>query len=133
MNRHAQLEHVAHRVLVVDDNPDAADSLAMLLEALGNEVSVAYDGEEAVDKAIAFSPEIVLLDIGLPKMHGYDVAKRIRAEKGDDVVLVAVTGWGNQEDRRRSVEAGFNYHFTKPVDPEDLVRVVGAARLSTSH
>ena len=122
-----------NRVLVVDDNADAADSLAMLLEALGKEVHVAYDGEEAVDKALALSPEIVLLDIGLPKMHGYDVAKRIRSEKGDDVVLVAVTGWGHEEDRRRSSEAGFNYHFTKPVDPEDLVRVVGAALPSTSH
>ena len=122
-----------HRVLVVDDNTDAADSLAMLLEAIGNDVRVAYDGEEAVDKAIEFSPQIVLLDIGLPKMHGYDVAKRIRAEKGGDVLLVAVTGWGNEEDRRRTREAGFDYHFTKPVDPEDLVRVVGTAQSSRPH
>ena len=122
-----------HRVLVVDDNTDAADSLAMLLEAIGNDVRVAYDGEEAVDKALEFSPEVVLLDIGLPKMHGYDVAKRIRAEKGADVLLVAVTGWGNEEDRRRSRDAGFDYHFTKPVDPEDLVRVVGTALPSKPH
>lgn len=123
----------AHRVLVVDDNTDAADSLAMLLEAIGNDVRVAYDGEEAVDKALEFSPEVVLLDIGLPKMHGYDVAKRIRAEQGADVLLVAVTGWGNEEDRQRSRDAGFDYHFTKPVDPEDLVRVVGTAPPSKAH
>jgi len=123
----------SHRVLVVDDNADAADSLAMLLEAIGNDVRVAYDGEEAVDKALEFSPEIVLLDIGLPKMHGYDVAKHIRAAKGEEVLLVAVTGWGNEDDRRRSREAGFDYHFTKPVDPEDLVRVVGAASPLKPH
>ena len=128
-NKRAHLEHAAHRVLVVDDNADAADSLAMLLEALGNEVRVAYDGEEAVDKALEFSPEVVLLDIGLPKMHGYDVARRIRAEKGKDVLIVAVTGWAQEEDRRRTREAGFDYHFTKPIDPTDLVRVVAAAPL----
>jgi DNA-binding response OmpR family regulator len=122
-----------HRVLVVDDNPDAADSLAMLLEALGNDVRVAYDGEEAVDKAMEFSPHVVLLDIGLPKMHGYDVARKIRDAKGLEVTLVAVTGWAQEEDRRRSSEAGFDYHFTKPVDPDDLVRVVAAPRLSRQH
>jgi CheY-like chemotaxis protein len=126
-------EHSPHRVLVVDDNPDAADSLAMLLQALGNDVRVAYDGEEAVDKALQFSPEIVLLDIGLPKMHGYDVAKKIRGAQGRDVLLVAVTGWGQEEDRRRSREAGFDFHFTKPVDPEDLVRLVAPASPSTAH
>jgi len=120
-------------VLVVDDNPDAADSLAMLLQALGNDVRVAYDGEEALDKALQFSPEIVLLDIGLPKMHGYDVARRIRDAQGRDVMLVAVTGWGQEDDRRRSREAGFDYHFTKPVDPEDLARLIGAAPPSTAH
>ena len=129
----AHPEHAAHRVLVVDDNPDAADSLAMLLQALGNDVCVAYDGEEAVDKALQFSPEIVLLDIGLPKMHGYDVAKRIRDAQGCAVMLVAVTGWGQEDDRRRSREAGFDYHFTKPVDPEDLARLIGTAPPSTSH
>jgi len=125
--------YAAHRVLVVDDNPDAADSLAMLLQALGNDVRVAYDGEEALDKALQFSPEIVLLDIGLPKMHGYDVARRIRDAQGRDVMLVAVTGWGQEDDRRRSREAGFDYHFTKPVDPEDLARLIGAAPPSTAH
>jgi len=129
----ARPEHAAHRVLVVDDNPDAADSLAMLLQALGNDVRVAYDGEEALDKALQFSPEIVLLDIGLPKMHGYDVARRIRDAQGRDVMLVAVTGWGQEDDRRRSREAGFDYHFTKPVDPEDLARLIGAAPPSTAH
>jgi CheY-like chemotaxis protein len=128
-----QQETVAHRVLVVDDNPDAADSLAMLLQALGNDVRVAYDGEEAIDKALDFSPEVVLLDIALPKVHGYDVAKRIRGAKGRDVVLVAVTGWGHEEDRRRSREAGFDYHLTKPVDPVDLARLVATAPLSTAH
>ena len=129
----AEPEHTAHRVLVVDDNADAADSLAMLMSALGNDVRVAYDGEEAVETALAFSPEVVLLDIGLPKMHGYDVARRIRAEKGNDVLLVAVTGWAQEDDRRRTREAGFDFHFSKPIDPEDLVRVVGAAPHSKPH
>lgn len=109
------------RILVVDDNKDSADSLAMLLRLKGNEIQTAYDGLEAVTVAETFHPELVLLDIGLPKLNGYDVARRIRQQPwGQDVILVALTGWGQDEDRRRSDEAGFNHHIVKPVELSTL-------------
>ena len=105
------------RILVVDDNRDAADSLAMLLRMMGNEVHTAHDGLEAVGAAAAFQPDVVLLDIGLPKLNGYEAARRIREQAGgSDMVLIALTGWGQEEDRRRSKEAGFDHHLTKPVE-----------------
>jgi PAS domain S-box-containing protein len=114
------------RILVVDDNRDAAESLSMLLHARGHDVRVAYDGLEAVGAAIAFQPDVVLLDIGLPKLYGYDAARRIRDARGNDVLLIAVTGWGQEEDRRRAKEAGFDHHLTKPVDPEAISRLIDA-------
>ena len=106
------------RVLVVDDNRDAADSLAMLLQASGCEVSVAFNGVEALELLETARPEIVLLDIGMPDMDGYDVARRMRAApSGQEIFLVALTGWGQVEDKRRAVAAGFNEHVTKPLDP----------------
>ena len=105
------------RILVVDDNKDSACSLAMLLRVNGNDIRTAHDGLEAVDVAEIFHPEVVLLDIGLPKLNGYDVARRIRKQPwGQDATLVALTGWGRNEDRRLSQEAGFNFHIVKPVD-----------------
>jgi PAS domain S-box-containing protein len=105
------------RVLVVDDNRDAADSMGMLLRLKGNDVRTAHDGLEGVELAGTFRPELVLLDIGLPKLNGYDVARQIRRQPGGaEVVLVALTGWGQDEDRRRSQEAGFDLHVVKPVD-----------------
>ena len=105
------------RILIVDDNRDAADSLAMLLRFKGNDIRTAHDGVEALEVADIFHPEIVLLDIGLPKLNGYDVARRIRQQPwGQDVLLIALTGWGNDEDRRLSQEAGFNFHLVKPVE-----------------
>jgi CheY-like chemotaxis protein/two-component sensor histidine kinase len=92
----------SRRVLVVDDNRDAADSLSMLLGGKGHEVRVAYDGLEAVGSAVAFDPDVVLMDIGLPKLYGYEAAKRIRQARGESVLLVAITGWGQEEDRRRA-------------------------------
>jgi CheY-like chemotaxis protein/two-component sensor histidine kinase len=113
------------RVLVVDDNRDSVDSLRLLLELRGYEVSVAYDGLEAVAAAEAFAPRLVLLDIGLPRMNGYDAARRIREQPwGRDVMLVALTGWGQEEDKRRSEAAGFNVHLTKPLDPTVLERLL---------
>jgi signal transduction histidine kinase/ActR/RegA family two-component response regulator len=112
------------RILVVDDNHDAADSLAMLLRAYGHEVQIGYDGVEAVGAAVAFKPDVVFLDIGLPKLDGYKVAQRIREQLGPQVLLVAITGWGQEEDRRRSRDAGFDHHLTKPVDPEIVTRLV---------
>ena len=105
------------RILVVDDNKDSADSLAMVLRRKHNDVRVAYNGLEAVDAAEAFRPELVLLDIGLPKRNGYEVARRIRQHPwANEVIIVALTGWGQDEDRRRSHEAGFDLHIVKPVE-----------------
>ncbi|HUQ29468.1 MAG TPA: response regulator [Usitatibacter sp.] len=114
------------RVLVVDDNADAADSLAMLLQVRGDEVRVAYDGEEALVAELDFQPQVVLLDIGMPKLSGYEVARRIRDARGPGVLIVAITGWGQDEDRQRAREAGFDHHFTKPVDYAALLEVIDA-------
>ena len=116
------------RVLVVDDNEDAADSLAMLLSAHGDAVRIAYDGEQAIELESAFAPDVVLLDIGLPKLSGYDVARHIRAARGPDPLIVAITGWGQQEDRDRARQAGFDHHFTKPVDLDRLMELVDRER-----
>ena len=119
----------SRRILVVDDHRDAADSLCMLLKARGHDVRVAYDGIEAVGAAVTFRPDVVLLDIGLPKLSGNDAARRIREARGEGVLLIAVTGWGQQEDRRRAKEAGFDHHLTKPVDPSDISRLIDGAPL----
>ena len=113
------------RILVVDDNRDAADSLGMMLSLMGNETRTAHDGLEAVEAAAAFRPDVMLLDIGLPKLNGYDVCRRIREQPwGKGMVIVALTGWGQEEDRRRSSEAGFNQHMVKPVDPAALEKLL---------
>jgi PAS domain S-box-containing protein len=113
------------RILVVDDNRDSAISLGMMLQLMGNEVRTAHDGLEAVRMAEVFNPDVVLLDIGLPKLNGYEAARRIRHETwGRDMVLIAVTGWGQEEDKRRSKEAGFNFHLVKPVEPASLEKLL---------
>jgi DNA-binding response OmpR family regulator len=112
------------RVLVVDDNEDAADSLATLLGVMQYQVRVAYDGPEAIEAADEFEPAVALLDIGLPKLSGYDIARHIRRTRGENVLLVAITGWGQEEDRRKAREAGFDHHFTKPADFEVLVELI---------
>ncbi len=113
------------RILVVDDNADAAESLAMLLRLKGHDVRTAHDGAAALDVARTFGPQVVLLDIGLPGMDGYEVARRLRREEGlKGVLLVALTGYGQEEDRRRSREAGFNRHLVKPVEPGALNEVL---------
>jgi PAS domain S-box-containing protein len=117
------------RVLVVDDNRDAAESLGMLLELEGCQVSVAYDGRQALEVLDVFNPDIALLDIGMPNMDGYELARRIRAtQRGRSIVLVALTGWGQAEDKKRAADAGFDEHLTKPVDPELLTRVLDLTR-----
>jgi signal transduction histidine kinase/CheY-like chemotaxis protein len=119
--------HVRCRVLVVDDNQDSADSLAMLLRIMGHEVRTAHDGLEAISAAATFQPDVAILDIGLPKLNGYDVAKRIREQpRGKDIVLVALTGWGQEDHRRRSKDAGFDHHLTKPVEFDVLEQILAA-------
>ena len=114
-----------HRILIVDDNRDGANSLAMVLRMLGNHVHITYDGIAAIIAAEAFRPNLMLLDIGLPRMDGHEVCRRIREQPwGRDIVLVAVTGWGQEEDRRRSLESGFDHHLVKPVNPADLEKLL---------
>ncbi|MEP7271439.1 MAG: ATP-binding protein, partial [Acidobacteriota bacterium] len=123
----AQASAAARRILVVDDNQDSAESLAMVLKIGGNETHIAYDGLEAVEAAEVFRPDVILLDIGLPKLNGYDAARRIRAETwGKSMVLVALTGWGQDEDRQKSREAGFNAHVVKPVDHAVLTTLLAS-------
>ncbi len=115
----------SRRVLVVDDNVDAAESVAMLVKMCGHEVRVAHTGPDALQAAEVFEPEIIVLDIGLPGMNGHEVACRLRQQpRFARTVLAALTGYGQEEDRRKSQEAGFNYHLTKPVDPDTLLRLV---------
>ncbi len=115
------------RVLIVDDNRDAADVLAMLLELSGNETRTAYDGQQAVDLAGLFQPEVLLVDIGLPKLNGHEVCRRIREQGwGKNVVLIAVTGWGQDEDRQRTKDAGFDHHMVKPVDPQEIMKILAS-------
>jgi CheY-like chemotaxis protein len=109
----------------VDDNQDQAESLGQLLKLLGHEVRLAFNGPDALDAAGDFHPDVALVDIGLPGMNGYEVARHIREHPQlRDIVLVAQTGWGQEEDRRRSQEAGFDHHFVKPVVPETLEEIL---------
>jgi len=117
------------RILVADDNQDSAESLALLLQMMGHEVRTELDGARAVETAQAFHPQVVLLDLGMPQLNGYEAARRIRAlPGGDDVVLIAQTGWSQPEDRRRSQEAGFDHHVVKPIPSGSLEKLLTARR-----
>jgi CheY-like chemotaxis protein len=114
-----------HRIVIADDGRDTADSLAALLTIMGHEVKVAYDGQEAVTVAATFRPDVMILDVGMPKLDGYQVARRVREEPwGRAVLLVAMTGWGRADDRRRAEESGFDRHFTKPADITELQQLL---------
>ncbi len=116
----------SQRILLADDNRDSLESLALLLELHGNEVRTAPDGVSAVAEAELFRPDVVLLDVGMPQMSGYDACRAIRSrEWGRQVLVVALTGWGQEADRERSHAAGFDQHFVKPVDPKMLLRYLG--------
>ena len=128
----ARMSPPSLRILVVDDNRDAADSLAMLLRTSGNDIRTAYDGAEAVQVANDFEPEVVLLDIGLPNMDGHEVAQRIRQEPwARRTCLIAVTGWSDEADRARSRAAGFDHHLVKPLDTSHLAQLLGSVERST--
>jgi CheY-like chemotaxis protein len=120
----------SRRVLVVDDGVGAAKMLQLLVSKLGpHEVEIAHDGPSALETAERFSPDLVLLDIGLPRMDGYEVARRLRQQEGlGDAILVAVTGYGQAEDRRRSQEAGFNEHVVKPIDLDTLKKLLSCSK-----
>jgi two-component system CheB/CheR fusion protein len=114
------------RVLIIEDNRDAADSLQILLECLGHEAAVAYSGPEGVRLALAWQPDVVLADIGLPGLNGWQVAEQLRRDPAlSQARLIAVTGYGTEADRARSRQAGFDYHLTKPCDPADLRGLLG--------
>jgi CheY-like chemotaxis protein/two-component sensor histidine kinase len=121
----------SRRVLVADDNRDSAESLAMLLSHLGHEVVTAHDGLEAVSRAAEFQADVILLDIGMPRLIGYEAARRIRAlSLAKRPLIVAVTGWGREDERRRSDEAGFDAHLVKPVDLTELMNLLRSSRPS---
>ena len=114
----------ARRILVVDDNRDSANSLAMLLTLLGHTVDTAHDGVEAVERAQTFRGDVILMDIGMPRLNGYEAARQIRIQQQKNLKLVALTGWGQDDDRRRSDEAGFDAHLVKPVDLSALTKLL---------
>ena len=121
----AAAEGGPRRVLVVEDNPDGLETLVALLEMLGHEVAGAADGRHAVQLAAEFRPQVVLLDLGLPVMDGFEVARTLRQDpRFEDVFIAALTGWGADGDRRRTADAGFDAHLTKPVDLPALEAVL---------
>ena len=115
------------RILVADDNHDSADSMAAMLSLMGFETAVAYDGDEALQVAAALRPHAAILDIGMPRLSGDEVARRLRAdEQSRDMMLIALSGWGREDDRRRTSEAGFDHHLVKPLDIDALVELLAA-------
>jgi len=120
----AAVSSAPRKILIVDDNRDSTDMLRLSLGLHGHEIRVAHDGESAVEAAVAFQPHLVLLDIGLPIFDGYEAARRIRAQAGRQPVLIALTGWAEDEDRRKSAAAGFDHHLVKPIDHDALTDLI---------
>jgi CheY-like chemotaxis protein len=113
------------RVLVVDDNVDAAESLRMVLAMMGHQVHTRYSGADALKASTEHQPDVILLDIGLPGLTGFQVAEQVRGTPGmEGIALVAITGYGQQEDHQKSKQAGFDYHLVKPVDPQQLQQLL---------
>ncbi|MEO7997898.1 MAG: ATP-binding protein, partial [Gemmatimonadaceae bacterium] len=118
-----------HRILVVDDNKDSATSLSMMLNFMGHDTRTANDGLEGIEVAEVFKPDVCLLDIGMPNLNGFDMARRLRAQSwGKDMLLIALSGWGQEHDKERSTDAGFDMHLVKPIDPATLTAVLEARR-----
>ena len=112
------------RVVVIDDNHDAADVMALLLEEMGSVTRVAYDGASGLLAVEEFQPAVVLLDVGMPGMDGYETCRRIRRQWGPGIGVVALTGWGEEQDKRLTQQAGFDIHLTKPADPATLEEAI---------
>jgi CheY-like chemotaxis protein len=118
-------EAASYRVLVVDDNIDSAESMALLLELHGHQLRIAHDGPGALAEARSFRPQVVVLDIGLPGMDGYEVARSLRADAlTQNAIVIAMTGYGQSEDRQQSLRAGFDHHLVKPLDPDVLQAII---------
>lgn len=120
----AAKSRMGHRILLVEDNPDVADSMAMLLRLFGHEVLMAFDGKEGIALALQEKPTAILLDIGLPGINGYDACRAIRGAGFCDIPIFAVTGYNQAEDRKKSQEAGFDRHMPKPVDIDELEKLL---------
>jgi CheY-like chemotaxis protein len=122
------------RILLVDDNVDAADSLAIILRFAGHDVRVEHDGQAGIAAASESRPDVILLDLGMPRLNGFDACRQIRElSGGGDITIIALTGWGQDEDRRRTREAGFDHHLVKPVEPESLMRLIAESRKPAVH
>ena len=121
------------RILIVDDNRDGATSMGMMLRLLGDEVRLAHDGAQAVEVAAAFRPQVILMDVGMPRLNGYEATRRIRAEPwGRAATIIALTGWGQEGDKARSQEAGCDGHLVKPVNLQDLENLLAELRAGPS-
>ncbi len=121
-----------YRILLVDDNEDFAATFSTLLKTLGHEVRIAHDGVQALEVVARFIPDVAFLDIGLPRLNGYDLVRRMRAVKAtQQVLLIAVTGWGQEDDRLRALEAGFDHHLVKPVEVDDIRYILDNFRPAT--
>ncbi|HVL58520.1 MAG TPA: response regulator [Burkholderiaceae bacterium] len=117
------------KILVVDDNVDSAQSMALLLQLEGHEVECAHDGAQALQRAGQIHPQVVLLDLELPQMNGYEVARALRAaDGGERLLLIAISGFGRDRDRAAALDAGFDFHLTKPADPDEVIRLVAQRR-----
>jgi len=116
---------VSRRILIADDNRDAADTLAEILRMEGHEVRLAHDGPAALAAFAAFHPDVMLLDIGMPGLSGYEVARKVReTDPASDMILIAITGWGQENDKEQALSAGFDYHLTKPVDLQRMSELI---------
>jgi DNA-binding response OmpR family regulator len=121
------------RVAVIDDNRDAADVLKILIEEQGGMVRVAYDGASGLFAAQESKPDVVVLDIGLPDMDGYEACRRLRATFGRDISIIALTGWGQDRDKQRALNSGFDAHLTKPADPQQLAETIRTLKKKAIH
>jgi CheY-like chemotaxis protein len=131
-DRSAYRAYAARRVLVIEDNRDGRETLCTLLELVGFKVEVAADGAQGLNKALSHPPDAAIIDIGLPALDGYQVAQKLRSVFGRNILLIAHTGYGQPEDRRRALEAGFDVHLTKPVDFRELAFLIGGG-VDTTH